>query len=185
MPQQRPRMPQQRPGMPQDSPAHDETDPNRQVIDEFRASGGTVGGRFAGLPLLLLTTVGARSGLRRTVPVTYVADGERYVVAAGANGANPAWYHNLLAHPAVTVEVGTAVLEALARVAADAERDGLFDRYASEQPQLHSYQAMADREVPVIVLTPVLPWLAPRTRSAAAVDAGSHAPSLTLPEARR
>jgi deazaflavin-dependent oxidoreductase (nitroreductase family) len=178
-------MPQQRPGMPQDSPAHDETDPNRQVIDEFRASGGTVGGRFAGLPLLLLTTVGARSGLRRTVPVTYVADGERYVVAAGANGANPAWYHNLLAHPAVTVEVGTAVLEALARVAADAERDGLFDRYASEQPQLHSYQAMADREVPVIVLTPVLPSLAPRTRSAAAADAGSHAPSLTLPEARR
>jgi deazaflavin-dependent oxidoreductase (nitroreductase family) len=178
-------MPQQRPGMPQDSPAHDETDPNRQVIDEFRASGGTVGGRFAGLPLLLLTTVGTRSGRRRTVPVTYVADGERYMVAAGANGANPAWYHNLLAHPAVTVEVGTAVLEAVARVAAGAERDGLFDRYASEQPQLHSYQAMADREVPVIVLTPVRPSLAPRTPSAAAADARPHAPSVALPEARR
>ena len=77
-------MPQHRPGTPQDSPAHDETDPNRQVIDEFRASGGTVGGRFAGLPLLLLTTEGARTGRRRTVPVTYVADGERYVVAAEA-----------------------------------------------------------------------------------------------------
>jgi len=139
----------------------------------------------AGLPLLLLTTVGARSGRRRTVPVTYVADGDRYVVAAGANGANPAWYHNLLAHPAVTVEVGTAVLEALARVAADAERDGLFDRYASEQPQLLSYQAMADREVPVIVLTPVRPSLAPRSPSAAAASVGPHAPSLTLPEARR
>lgn len=149
-------MPRQRPRLPEESPAHDEMDPNRQVIDEFRASGGTVGGRF-GLPLLLLTTVGARSGRRRTVPVTYVADGERYVVAAGANGANPDWYHNLLAHPAVTVEVGTAVLEALARVAAGAERDGLFDRYASEQPQLLSYQAMAGREVPMIVLIPVRP----------------------------
>src|ERR1700728_4489433 len=163
-------MPQERPRMPQDSPAHDEMDPNRQVIDEFRASGGTVG---------------ARSGRRRTVPVTYVADGERYVVAAGANGANPAWYHNLLARPAVTVEVGTAVLEAVSRVAAGAERDGLFDRYASEQPQLLSYQAMADREVAVIVLTPVRPSLAPRSPSAAAADAGPHAPSLTLPEAQR
>jgi deazaflavin-dependent oxidoreductase (nitroreductase family) len=171
--------------MPQDSSAHDEMDPNRQVIAEFRANGGTVGGRFAGLPLLLLTTVGARSGRRRTVPVTYVADGERYVVAAGANGANPAWYHNLLSHPAVAVEVGTAVLEPLARVAVGAERDGLFDRYASGQPQLLSYQAMADREVPVIVLTPVWPSLAPRTPSPAAADAGPHAPSAAVPEARR
>jgi|HubBroStandDraft_1064217.scaffolds.fasta_scaffold99983_1 deazaflavin-dependent oxidoreductase (nitroreductase family) len=177
-------MPQQRPRMPQDSPAHDEMDPNRQVIDEFRASGGTVGGRFAGLPLLLLTTIGARSGRRRTVPVTYVADGERYVVAAGANGANPAWYHNLLTRPAVTVEVGTAVLEALARVAAGTERDRLFDRYASEQPQLLSYQAMADREVPVIVLTPARPSLAPRTPSPAAADAGP-ASSAAVPEARQ
>jgi deazaflavin-dependent oxidoreductase (nitroreductase family) len=142
------------PRMPRESAAHDQLDPNRQVIDEFRARGGTVGGRFAELPLLLLTTVGARTGLRRTVPVTYVADGEGYVVAAGANGANPAWYHNLLAHPAVTVEVGTAVLEAVARVAAGAERDALFDRYSCDQPQLLSYQAMASQEVPMIVLTP-------------------------------
>lgn len=96
--------------------------PNRQVIDEFRARGGTVGGRFAGLPLLLLTTVGARSGQRRTVPLTYVADGGRYVVAAGAAGADPAWYHDLLAHPAVTVEVGTAVVAAVARPAAGRPR---------------------------------------------------------------
>jgi deazaflavin-dependent oxidoreductase (nitroreductase family) len=140
--------------MPQESPAREEMDPNRQVIDEFRARGGTVGGRFAGLPLLLLTTVGARSGLHRTVPLTYVADGERYVVAAGAAGANPAWFHNLLAHPAVTVEVGTEVFDAVARPAAGAERNGLFTRYVAEQPQLTSYQAMASREVPMIVLTP-------------------------------
>jgi deazaflavin-dependent oxidoreductase (nitroreductase family) len=79
------------------------------------------------------------------------------VVAAGANGANPAWHHNLLAHPAVTIEVGTAVLEAVARVAVGAERDALFDRYSCEQPQLISYQAMADHEVPMIVLTPAHP----------------------------
>jgi deazaflavin-dependent oxidoreductase (nitroreductase family) len=149
-----PRMQHEGPRMPPELPAHGEMDPNRQVIDEFRARGGAVGGRFAGLPLLLLSTVGARTGLRRTVPVTYVADGERYVIAAGANGANPAWYHNLLAHPIVTIEVGTAVLEAVARVATGAERDALFDRYASDQPQLISYQAMAIQEVPMIVLTP-------------------------------
>ena len=143
--------------MPQESPADDWLDPNRQVIDEFRARGGAVGGRFAGLPLLLLTTVGARTGRHRTVPVTYVAFGGDFVVAAGANGANPAWHHNLLAHPAVTIEVGTAVLQAVARVAAGAERDALFDRYSAEQPQLLSYQAMADREVPMIVLTPSRP----------------------------
>ena len=145
--------------MPQRSPADEETGPNRQVIDEFRARGGTVGGRFARLPLLLLTTVGARSGRRRTVPLTYVADGERYVVAAGAAGANPAWYHNLLAHPAVTVEVGTAVFAAVARPATGAERNGLFTRFAAEQPQLASYQAMAGREVPMVVLTPAGPAL--------------------------
>jgi deazaflavin-dependent oxidoreductase (nitroreductase family) len=150
-------MPEEEARMPQESPADDRLDPNRQVIDEFRARGGAVGGRFAGLPLLLLTTVGARTGRRRTVPVTYVAVGQRYVVAAGANGANPAWHHNLLAHPAVTIEVGTAVLEAVARVAAGEERDALFDRYAAEQPQLVSYQSMADREVPMIVLAPCRP----------------------------
>ena len=147
-------MPEEEARRPQESPADDWLDPNRQVIAEFRARGGAVGGRFAGLPLLLLTTVGARSGRRRTVPVTYVAVGEDFVVAAGANGANPAWHHNLLAHPAVTIEVGAAVLEAVARVAVGAERDALFDRYCSEQPQLISYQAMAGHEVPMIVLTP-------------------------------
>jgi deazaflavin-dependent oxidoreductase (nitroreductase family) len=137
--------------MPEELPANEEMAPNRDVADEFRARGGTVGGRFAGLPLLLLTTVGARSGLRRTVPLTYVADGERYVVAAGAAGANPAWFHNLLAHPAVTAEVGMAVLGAVARPATGAERNGLFTRFVAEQPQLASYQAMASREVPMIV----------------------------------
>jgi deazaflavin-dependent oxidoreductase (nitroreductase family) len=124
------------------------------VVEEFRATGGTVGGMFAGLPLLLLTTIGVRSGRRRTVPLTYIADGDRYVVAAGAAGANPAWYHNVLAHPAVTVEFATDVFDATARIVTGSERPVLFDRYAAQQPQLVSYQALAQRDVPMIALTP-------------------------------
>jgi deazaflavin-dependent oxidoreductase (nitroreductase family) len=135
-------------------PAYDRGDPNRWVVEEFRATGGTVGGMFAGLPLLLLTTIGVRSGRRRSVPLTYIADGDRYVVAAGAAGANPAWYHNVLAHPAVTVEVATDVFDATARIVTGSERAVLFDRYAAQQPQLVSYQALAQRYVPMIALTP-------------------------------
>ena len=143
--------------MPEEAPAQERTDPNEQVVQEFRARGGIVGGRLAGMPLLLLTTVGARSGRRRTVPITYVADGERYVVAAGAAGGNPAWYHNVLTHPAVTIEVGTDVLDAVARAAVGAERDGLYELFVADQPQLATYQAEASRDVPMIVLTPIRP----------------------------
>ena len=142
-------------------PAQEWGAPNARVVEEFRANGGTVGGRFAGLPLLLLTVVGARSGRRRTVPLTYIADGERYVVGAGAAGANPAWYHNVLAHPGVTVEVGTDVFDATAVVTTGSERAALFDRYAAEQPQLLSFQEWADRDVPMIALTPVHPEQTP------------------------
>ena len=140
-------------------PAHEWGDPNRRVVEEFRANGGSVGGMFAGVPLLLLTTIGARSGRHRTVPLTYITDGERYVVAAGAAGANPAWYHNVLAHPDVTVEVATAVFDATAQIATGDERASLFDRFAAQQPQLRSYQPGAARDVPMVVLAP--------TRSAA------------------
>ena len=87
----------------------DRNDWNRQTIEAFRASGGKVGGVWEGRPLLLLTTTGAKSGQRRTTPVMYLADGDRLLVFATKAGAptNPAWYHNLLAHPEVTVEVGT------------------------------------------------------------------------------
>ncbi len=132
---------------------------NRRVIEEFRACGGKVGGRHAGLPLLLLTSTGAHTGLLRTVPLTYLADRDRYVVAAGAAGANPAWYHNVLARPAVTIEVGTAVFDALAWTAVRAERDVLFQRFTADQPQLLSYQAESRRQVPMIVLTPIAPGL--------------------------
>ena len=90
---------------------------NRQIIEEFRANQGQVGGQFAGAPLLLLTTTGARSGQPRTSPMMYLdADGRRYVFASKAGApTNPDWYHNLKANPTVTVEVGTDELRATAR----------------------------------------------------------------------
>src|SRR5271154_7027351 len=92
---------------------------NRAIIDEFRANGGKVGGPFEGAPVLLLTATGAKSGERRTTPVMYLPDGERMVIFASKAGAptNPAWYHNLLANPSATVEVGTSTVEVSARVA--------------------------------------------------------------------
>jgi deazaflavin-dependent oxidoreductase (nitroreductase family) len=130
---------------------------NEQVVDEFRATNGTPGGRLAHLPLLLLTTIGARSGRRRTVPLTYVAHGESFVIAAGAAEGNPAWLHNVLAQPAVTVEIGAQRFDAVAQVTAGAERQLLFERFASEQPQLRTYQAQADRDIAMVLLTAAAP----------------------------
>jgi F420H(2)-dependent quinone reductase len=80
---------------------------DHQIIEEFRANGGNVGGQFAGVPLLLLTTTGAKSGEPRTSPLAYLRDAGRIYIFAGNRGAptNPAWYHNLVAHPDVTVEL--------------------------------------------------------------------------------
>ncbi len=127
---------------------------NRRVIDEFRARGGNVGGYFDGMPLLLLTTIGASSGRPRTVPLTYMTDGDRYVVVAAAGGApaDPAWHRNLLANPAVRVEVGTDAFDAIAVVATSDERARLLERFLVEQPQLGGYQRRTSRPVPVVVL---------------------------------
>src|SRR2546429_8732382 len=86
----------------------DSNDWNRPTIEAFRANGGKVGGIWEGRPLLLLTTTGAKSGRRRTHPLMYLRDDDRLLVFASTGGAptNPDWYHNLLAHPEVTVEVG-------------------------------------------------------------------------------
>ena len=92
------------------------SDWNRQIIEEFRSNGGKVGGSFAGAPLLLLTTTGARSGIARTTPVMYLPDGERLIIFASKAGAstNPDWYHNLVAHPEATVEVGSETFKVTA-----------------------------------------------------------------------
>jgi deazaflavin-dependent oxidoreductase (nitroreductase family) len=125
-----------------------------QVVGEFRANRGKVGGWYVGLPLLLLTTTGARSGQRRAAPLTYLPDGGRYVVAAANAGAhaNPAWYHNLVANPEVTVEVGRETFDATATVATGAEREALYKRCAAEYSQLAQYQAMTTREIPMVVI---------------------------------
>jgi deazaflavin-dependent oxidoreductase (nitroreductase family) len=126
-----------------------------RVVTEFRANGGKVGGYHEGMPLLLLTTTGARSGQRRATPLTYLPDGGRYVVAAAGGGtpASPAWYHNVVANPGVTVEVGEETFAATATAADGAERDSLYERCADAYPQLVEYQARTSRAIPMVIIT--------------------------------
>ena len=128
-------------------------DYNRQLIEEFRANRGKTGGPFEGRPLLL-TTTGAKSGARRTTPMMYIPDGERLLVIASNIGApaHPAWYHNLLAHPDVTVEVETKTFEATAVVTEGAERDRLWSRIVELYPFFAEHQAKTTRQIPVIAL---------------------------------
>ena len=105
-------------------------------VEQFRATGGIGPGRWATQPLLLLTTTGARSGLPRTTPLLYSTDGDRFVVIASKGGepTHPDWYHNLLAHPEATVEVGAETFPVHAHVAQGAERRRLFDQQAAQIP---------------------------------------------------
>ncbi|MFF6999512.1 nitroreductase/quinone reductase family protein [Streptomyces sp. NPDC008313] len=128
---------------------------NQQVIDEFRANAGQVGGYFEGARLLLLTTTGARSGAPHTTPVGYYPDGgERVFVIASAGGApaHPDWFHNLVAHPRLTVETGVFTYEAEAVVLDGAERDRVFARAVEADPGWAAYQAKTDRVIPVVAL---------------------------------
>ncbi len=132
------------------------TDFNAQIIEEFHANGGRVGGRFDGFPLLLLHHTGARSGKSRINPLAYQGDGERYVIFASKAGAptNPDWYHNLRAHPNVKIEVGTDTIEVLATEASGEERERLYRTQAERVPQFAEYEQNTDRVIPVIILTP-------------------------------
>ncbi|MCA1724096.1 MAG: nitroreductase family deazaflavin-dependent oxidoreductase [Thermomicrobia bacterium] len=109
---------------------------NQQVIAEFRANGGKVGGPFAGRSMLLLTTTGAKSGQPRTSPLVYTTDGDRIVIIASKGGAptNPDWYRNLVAHPTATVELGTEKFQARATVIEGQERERLYDQQAAQIP---------------------------------------------------
>ena len=129
---------------------------NEAVIAEFRANEGRVGGRFEGNTLLLLHHRGAKSGRDYVNPVVYLADGERYVIFASKAGAphHPGWYHNLVANPNVTIEIGAETLEAVASVAEGAERERLFERQVAIMPRFGEYQAATERVIPVVVLTP-------------------------------
>lgn len=128
---------------------------NRAIMDEFHANAGKVGGQFAGLPMLLLTTTGARSGRRYTTPLVYLPDGDRLIIFASKAGAptNPDWYHNLVAHPRATVEVGTETFDVDATVIEGKERDELYARQCARVPRFADYQARTRRTIPVIALT--------------------------------
>ena len=127
---------------------------NDPVIAEYRATAGRVGGRFAGRPLLLLTTTGARSGRPFTTPLNYSVDGDRLVVIASKGGSpsHPDWYHNLVANPEVTVEDGTERYQARAATAAGAERERLVKLLAAEMPFFADHERKAGRRLPIVVL---------------------------------
>ncbi len=130
---------------------------NRELISAFRAGCGRLGGAFEGVPVLLLTTTGARSGLPRTTPVNYTRIDTGYVVIASKSGSarHPDWYHNLLAHPAATIEVPGATLRVRARITDGPERERLFTRQAAALPNFASYQKRTMRQLPVVVLEPI------------------------------
>jgi deazaflavin-dependent oxidoreductase (nitroreductase family) len=127
---------------------------NRQIIQEFRANGGKVGGPFAGVPLLLLTTTGAKSGQQRINPLTYLLDGERLFIFAAKGGSptNPDWYHNLVAHPHVIVEVGAEQFEATAVPVSGEERDQIYAREVQVHPGAADYEKKTTRKIPVMEL---------------------------------
>ncbi|CAN5612531.1 nitroreductase family deazaflavin-dependent oxidoreductase [soil metagenome] len=130
---------------------------NAKVIDEFRTTGGKVSGVFDGMPMVLVTHTGAKSGTERTTPLVHSMDGDNVLVIASMGGAptSPAWYHNMKANPAVTVELGTEKFQARAVEATGDERTRLYDQQAALLPQFAEYAAKTDRVIPVIVLEPL------------------------------
>ena len=127
---------------------------NQALIDEFRTNGGQVTGMFAGAPLVLITTTGAKSGQRRTTPIVYTTDGDNVVIIASKGGSptSPDWFHNLVANPDVTVELPNEKFEARARVAEEPERERLFRAQAALMPNFAEYEKATTRKIPVVVL---------------------------------
>jgi deazaflavin-dependent oxidoreductase (nitroreductase family) len=130
------------------------SDFNAAIIDEFRANGGKVGGQFEGAPMVLLHTIGARSGEERVNPLVYQPAGDDLAIFASKGGAptHPDWYHNLLAHPDVTVELGPDTVPVRARLAEGAERDRIWSRQKEIMPGFAGYEANTSRVIPVVIL---------------------------------
>lgn len=128
---------------------------NENVINEFRTNAGKVGGPFEGKTLLLLHTIGARSGQERINPVACVKDGAHYVIIASKGGApdNPDWYYNIVAHPQVSVEYGTEIFKAKAEVVPEPERTRLYAKMVEHMPGFADYEKKTTRIIPVIILT--------------------------------
>jgi deazaflavin-dependent oxidoreductase (nitroreductase family) len=127
---------------------------NQNLIAEFRANNGQVTGMFAGAPLMLLTTTGAKSGQPRTMPLVHTRDGDNLVVIASKGGAptNPDWYHNLKANPEATVELPGETFTVRAREATGEERDRLYAAQAAVMPNFAEYQTQTTRQIPLFVL---------------------------------
>jgi deazaflavin-dependent oxidoreductase (nitroreductase family) len=138
----------------QNEKATDYNEFNRKLIEEYRANGGKVSGMFAGAPLLLLTTTGARSGQPRVAPLAYTTDNDRLVVIASKGGAptHPDWFYNVRSNPDVTVELGAEAFPARATILQGAERQRLFDQMAAQMSNFAEYQRNTTRQLPVIVL---------------------------------
>jgi deazaflavin-dependent oxidoreductase (nitroreductase family) len=134
----------------------DGNDFNERNIAEFRANRGRVSGPFEGAPIVLLHTVGARSGKPRTSIMMYLADGDRYLVFASSAGAdqNPAWYWNLKANPDVRIEIGEDIVDVHATELHGAERHEKYAIQAERYPGFAEYELMTSRTIPVIALTP-------------------------------
>jgi deazaflavin-dependent oxidoreductase (nitroreductase family) len=126
------------------------SDWNTQIIEKFRANGGNVDGMYGNARLLLLTTTGRKSGEPRTMPLVYQSDGDRIIIVASHMGApkHPDWYHNLVAHPQVTVEIGNETFDAIASVVDDSERERLLKKW----PPVVEHQAKTTRQIPFVAL---------------------------------
>ena len=130
---------------------------NNKVIEEFRANGGRVAGQFAGAPMVLLTTKGAKSGKTYVHPLVYSKDGDRYVLIASFAGApkHPSWYHNIVANPTVTLEIGNEKFQAKAKITSGEERERLYNAQAAIMPFFNDYRKKTSRQIPVVALTRV------------------------------
>jgi deazaflavin-dependent oxidoreductase (nitroreductase family) len=130
---------------------------NRKVIDEFHANAGKVGGPFAGAPMVLMHHTGGKSGKAYVTPLVYSKDGDRIIIIASKAGApsNPDWYHNLVANPEVTLEIGIERFKARAVVTKGEERERLFNAQAKQMKQFDEYRKKTTRQIPVIALTRV------------------------------
>lgn len=138
-----------------DEAMREEREFNQRNIEEFRSNGGKVGGQFEGFPLLLLTSTGAKSGAQRVNPVAYFdIDDKIYIVGSAAGRENnPAWVHNIRAHPEVTVEIGSqAPRPATARELPRAERDSVYRIVVERAPGFGEYEQRTDRVIPVFEL---------------------------------
>ncbi|HZD13116.1 MAG TPA: nitroreductase family deazaflavin-dependent oxidoreductase [Candidatus Binatus sp.] len=134
------------------------SDWNRNIIEEFRANKGKVAS-FGTQPLLLITHTGAKTRTKRTNPLARFRDGDRYIVVASKGGAptNPDWYHNLLANPKATIELGSEQLEVTAKPASSSERKTLWTMITTQNPMFKDYEKKTSRTIPVVILTPSAP----------------------------